>query len=124
MARIYDMHGGKGYDADLATRMKGSGPWANLVRQRFDKASKRLSFNVSGSNSTSASSGCRQRWASPVFSIEAFTHHCGQLTTVRYVFVKGLLNMPRQTFCRLSSNSVVSCVMAKHQQCVGTLCHW
>ena len=42
MARIYDMHGGKDYDADYATRMKVSGLWANLVRQRFDKASKRL----------------------------------------------------------------------------------
>ena len=45
MARVHDMHGGKDYDADFATRMKGSGLWADLIRQRFDKASKRLGFH-------------------------------------------------------------------------------
>lgn len=45
MARIQEMRGGKDYDADFATRMKGSGTWAALVRQRFEKASKRMGFN-------------------------------------------------------------------------------
>ncbi len=45
MARIHDMRGGKDYDSDFATRMKGSGPWADLVRQRFEKACRRLGFN-------------------------------------------------------------------------------
>jgi DNA repair photolyase len=45
MARIHDMRGGKDYDSDFATRMKGSGPWAELVRQRFEKATRRLGFN-------------------------------------------------------------------------------
>lgn len=45
MARIHDMRGGKDYDADFATRMKGSGLWAELIRQRFVKASTRLGFN-------------------------------------------------------------------------------
>ncbi|MGC1173480.1 PA0069 family radical SAM protein [Polaromonas sp.] len=45
MARIHEMRGGKDYDADFATRMKGSGLWSDLVRQRFEKASKRLGFN-------------------------------------------------------------------------------
>ena len=45
MARIHDMRGGKDYDADFATRMKGSGLWADLVRQRFQKACARLGFN-------------------------------------------------------------------------------
>ncbi|RYG14171.1 MAG: PA0069 family radical SAM protein [Burkholderiales bacterium] len=45
MARIQEMRGGKDYDADFATRMKGSGLWAELIRQRFEKASKRLGFN-------------------------------------------------------------------------------
>src|SRR5690606_181526 len=38
MNRIQDMRGGKDYDADFATRMKGEGIWADLIRQRFEKA--------------------------------------------------------------------------------------
>jgi DNA repair photolyase len=45
MARIHDMRGGKDYDSDFATRMKGSGPWAELIGQRFLKATRRLGFN-------------------------------------------------------------------------------
>jgi len=45
MARIRDMRGGKDYDADFATRMKGSGLWAELIRQRFEKTTKRIGFN-------------------------------------------------------------------------------
>ena len=45
MARIHDMRGGKDYDSDFATRMKGTGPWADLIAQRFAKAARRLGFN-------------------------------------------------------------------------------
>jgi DNA repair photolyase len=45
LARIHDMRGGKDYDADFATRMKGSGPWAQLIGQRFRQAASRLGFN-------------------------------------------------------------------------------
>ena len=45
MARVQEMRGGKDYDSDFATRMKGSGPWAELIGQRFRKASQRLGFN-------------------------------------------------------------------------------
>lgn len=45
MARIQEMRGGKDYDADFATRMKGSGLWAELIGQRFRKAATRLGFN-------------------------------------------------------------------------------
>jgi DNA repair photolyase len=45
MARIQEMRGGKDYDSDFATRMKGSGPWADLIAQRFEKACRRLGFN-------------------------------------------------------------------------------
>jgi DNA repair photolyase len=38
MNRVREMRGGKDYDASFKTRMKGEGVWANLVRQRFDKA--------------------------------------------------------------------------------------
>src|SRR5690606_34720911 len=34
MARIHDMRGGQDYDSDFATRMKGSGLWSELLRQR------------------------------------------------------------------------------------------
>lgn len=39
------MRGGKDYDSDFATRMKGSGPWAELIGQRFRRAAARLGFN-------------------------------------------------------------------------------
>ena len=45
MARIREMRGGKDYDADFATRMKGSGLWAELIKQRFEKATARIGFN-------------------------------------------------------------------------------
>lgn len=41
MARIREMRGGKAYDADFATRMKGGGLWADLIRQRVLKAAQR-----------------------------------------------------------------------------------
>jgi hypothetical protein len=36
------MRGGKDYEADFGKRMKGEGVWADLIRQRFDKAVARL----------------------------------------------------------------------------------
>ncbi|HYW57350.1 MAG TPA: PA0069 family radical SAM protein [Polaromonas sp.] len=45
MSHIHEMRGGKDYDADFATRMKGSGLWSDLVRQRFQKACQRFGFN-------------------------------------------------------------------------------
>jgi DNA repair photolyase len=46
MHRVQDMRGGKDYDSDFATRMKGSGTWAALLAQRFGKTAKRLGFNA------------------------------------------------------------------------------
>lgn len=45
MSRVRDMRGGKDYDASFATRMKGEGLWANLLRQRFYQAARRLGVN-------------------------------------------------------------------------------
>jgi len=45
MARIHDMRGGKDYNSDFATRMKGTGPWSALIAQRFEKATRRIGFN-------------------------------------------------------------------------------
>jgi DNA repair photolyase len=46
MHRIQEMRGGKDYDSDFATRMKGSGTWAQLLQQRFERTSRRLGFNA------------------------------------------------------------------------------
>ena len=45
MARVQEMRGGRDYDADFASRMHGSGLWADLIRQRFQKVTARLGFN-------------------------------------------------------------------------------
>jgi len=46
MARIHDLRGGRDYDSDFATRMKGSGPWAELIGQRFRRAVRKLGLNT------------------------------------------------------------------------------
>nr|WP_151638311.1 PA0069 family radical SAM protein [Noviherbaspirillum aerium] len=43
--RIRDMRGGKDYDADFSTRMRGEGIWADMIRQRFDKLLMRLGLD-------------------------------------------------------------------------------
>ena len=45
MNRIRDLHGGQDYKADFATRMRGTGIWADLLRQRFYKSADRLGFS-------------------------------------------------------------------------------
>lgn len=53
MARVQDLHhldpaqraAGKSYDSDFATRMKGSGLWADLLRQRFASTCRKLGLN-------------------------------------------------------------------------------
>jgi len=42
MARLREMHGGKDYDANWHTRMRGEGPYAQIIAQRFDLAVKKL----------------------------------------------------------------------------------
>ncbi|KWR88396.1 hypothetical protein [Cupriavidus sp. IDO] len=44
MNQVREMRGGKDYDASFATRMRGGGIWADLMRQRFYKAANRLGF--------------------------------------------------------------------------------
>ena len=45
MARLREMRGGRDYDSDFATRMRGSGTWAALLQQRFQKTCARLGLN-------------------------------------------------------------------------------
>ena len=44
MSLIQQMRGGKDYDSRFGTRMRGLGPFADLLRQRFAKAHRRLGF--------------------------------------------------------------------------------
>ncbi len=46
MARLREMRGGKDYDSNFATRMRGSGTWAELIAQRFQKACLRHGLAV------------------------------------------------------------------------------
>jgi hypothetical protein len=39
------MRGGKDYDSDFAKRMKGEGLWADMLKQRFKNAARRLGMN-------------------------------------------------------------------------------
>jgi DNA repair photolyase len=43
--RMKDMRGGKEYDSEFGKRMSGEGVWADLIRQRFTKAVKRLGMD-------------------------------------------------------------------------------
>ncbi|MGF6445471.1 DNA repair photolyase [Paraburkholderia youngii] len=45
MNRVHDMRGGKDYDSSFSTRMKGEGLWADLLKQRFHKAARRLGLS-------------------------------------------------------------------------------
>jgi DNA repair photolyase len=50
MNRIREMRGGQDYVAEFGTRMKGEGVWADLIRQRFEKAAARFGLTVRGRN--------------------------------------------------------------------------
>jgi DNA repair photolyase len=45
MARVRDLRGGKDYDSEFGSRMTGKGVWAELLRQRFEKACSRMGLN-------------------------------------------------------------------------------
>jgi DNA repair photolyase len=45
MARVREMRGGKDNDPRFGTRMKGEGVWAQLLSQRFQKATAKLGLN-------------------------------------------------------------------------------
>jgi DNA repair photolyase len=44
MNLIRSMRGGKDYDAEFGSRMRGSGPYAWQIARRFEMASKKLGF--------------------------------------------------------------------------------
>lgn len=45
MSLVRQMRGGKDYDAAFGSRMRGQGPFADLIAQRFAKAHKRIGFS-------------------------------------------------------------------------------
>ena len=45
IAQMQDSRGGKDYDAAFGTRMRGSGPFAELIAQRFKKATRRFGLD-------------------------------------------------------------------------------
>ena len=44
MSLMQQMRGGKDYDSAFGTRMRGEGPFAQLIQQRFRKARARLGY--------------------------------------------------------------------------------
>jgi DNA repair photolyase len=44
MSLINQSRGGKDYDSQFGTRMRGTGPYADLLRTRFDLAKRKLAF--------------------------------------------------------------------------------
>ena len=44
MSLVNQMRGGKDYESGFGTRMRGTGPFAQLVEQRFRKAYARSGF--------------------------------------------------------------------------------
>ncbi len=45
MSRMQQMRGGRDYDSDFATRMRGTGPYAQLIAQRFARTCQRLGLS-------------------------------------------------------------------------------
>ncbi|KAF1019011.1 MAG: hypothetical protein GAK30_03354 [Paracidovorax wautersii] len=45
MGRVRELHGGRDYHAQFGQRMRGQGPWAELLRSRFHAAAQRLGYN-------------------------------------------------------------------------------
>ena len=50
MARIRDMRGGRENDPEFGSRMRGEGPFAELIGKRFDVTCKRLGLNTGERN--------------------------------------------------------------------------
>lgn len=46
MARVRELHGGMDYDPAFGKRMRGEGPWADLLAHRFRVAVERLGLSV------------------------------------------------------------------------------
>ncbi|MFN4203476.1 MAG: PA0069 family radical SAM protein [Tabrizicola sp.] len=45
MGRVRELHGGRDYDPEFGTRMRGQGLWADLIHRRADLARRRLGLD-------------------------------------------------------------------------------
>ncbi len=80
MNRVRDLRGGKNYDSDFGTRMRGEGVWADLIRQRFDKAVARLGMgDRSGRFESLDASAFRRPLIVPTGAAAARANVSGQL---------------------------------------------
>ena len=46
MGRVRELHGGRDYDPEFGKRMRGEGPWADLMARRFTVAARRLGLDA------------------------------------------------------------------------------
>jgi DNA repair photolyase len=46
MGRVRELHGGRDYDPEFGTRMRGQGLWADLIQRRADVVRKRLGLDA------------------------------------------------------------------------------
>ncbi len=46
MGRVRDLHGGRDYEPEWGRRMRGQGPWADLLARRFGVATRRLGLTA------------------------------------------------------------------------------
>jgi DNA repair photolyase len=81
MNRIHDMRGGRDNDPDFGKRMRGEGLWADLIRQRFDKAALRLGLGKRSRRFGALDvSRFRRPLDVPASASGASGHHHGQLS--------------------------------------------
>ncbi len=80
MNRVREMRGGKDYDSSFGARMRGEGVWADLIRQRFDKAVHRLGLHGRGGRFKQLdSTQFRRPLAVPAMASRARGGNAGQL---------------------------------------------
>ena len=77
MNRVREMRGGKDYDSDFSKRMHGEGVWADLIRQRFVKATARLGMNIAATRFAELDSGQFKR---PLVVPVSQGRQCGNAT--------------------------------------------
>ena len=46
MGRVRELHGGRDYDPEFGKRMRGEGPWADLMAKRFTVAARRFGLDA------------------------------------------------------------------------------
>ena len=66
MNRVREMRGGKDYDSAFGARMRGEGVWADLIRQRFEKAVHRLGLHGKGGPLQQSMHAIRRTWCAAV----------------------------------------------------------